>query len=55
MQLSICGSRACREISVERQQPRGLGGVFGGGEDMGRCLTDIVESLGFVLGFRVNT
>jgi hypothetical protein len=29
-------------------------GVSGGGEDMGRCLTYIGESLGFVLGFRVG-
>jgi hypothetical protein len=29
-------------------------GVLGGGEDMGRCLTYIGESLGFVLGFRVG-
>lgn len=35
----------------------GLGaweGVLGGGEDVGRCLTYIGESLGFVLGFRVG-
>jgi hypothetical protein len=29
-------------------------GVSGGGEDMGRCLTYIGESLGFVLSFRVG-
>jgi hypothetical protein len=29
--------------------------VLEGGEDVGRCLTYIVESLGFVLGFRVGT
>jgi hypothetical protein len=29
-------------------------GVLGGGEDVGRCLTCIGESLGFVLGFRVG-
>jgi hypothetical protein len=29
-------------------------GVLEGGEDMGRCLTYIRESLGFVLGFRVS-
>jgi hypothetical protein len=28
-------------------------GGLGGGEDVGRCLTYIGESLGFVLGFRV--
>jgi hypothetical protein len=32
----------------------GMGGVLGGGEDVGRCLTYIGESLGFVLGFRVS-
>jgi hypothetical protein len=31
-----------------------VGGVLGGGEDVGRCLTYIGESLGFVLGFRVG-
>jgi hypothetical protein len=30
-------------------------GVLGGGEDVGRCLTYIGESLGFVLSFRVGT
>jgi hypothetical protein len=30
-----------------------VGGVWGGGEDVERCLTYIRESLGFVLGFRV--
>jgi hypothetical protein len=29
-------------------------GVLGGGEYMGRCLTYIGKSLGFVLGFRVG-
>jgi hypothetical protein len=29
-------------------------GVSGGGEDVGRCITYIGESLGFVLGFRVD-
>jgi hypothetical protein len=29
-------------------------GVLGGGEDVGRCLTYIGKSLGFVLGFRVG-
>ena len=29
-------------------------GVLGGGEDVGRCLTYIGESLGFVLSFRVG-
>jgi hypothetical protein len=31
-----------------------MGGVLGGGEDVGRCLTYIGESLGFVLSFRVG-
>jgi hypothetical protein len=31
-----------------------VGGVLRGGEDVGRCLTYIGESLGFVLGFRVG-
>jgi hypothetical protein len=31
-----------------------VGGVLRGGEDVGRCLTYIGESLGFVLGFRVS-
>jgi hypothetical protein len=31
-----------------------MGGVLGCREDVGRCLTYIVESLGFVLGFRVG-
>jgi hypothetical protein len=30
-------------------------GVLGGGEDVGRCLTYIGESIGFVLGFRVGS
>jgi hypothetical protein len=30
-----------------------MGGVLRGGEDVGRCLTYIGESLGFVLIFRV--
>jgi hypothetical protein len=29
--------------------------VLGGGEDVGRCLTYIGESLGFILGFRVGS
>jgi hypothetical protein len=29
-------------------------GVLGGWEDVGRCLTYIGKSLGFVLGFRVG-
>jgi hypothetical protein len=29
-------------------------GVLGGGEDVGRCLTYIGKSLGFILGFRVG-
>jgi hypothetical protein len=29
-------------------------GVLGGGEDVGRCLSYIGESVGFVLGFRVG-
>jgi hypothetical protein len=29
-------------------------GVSGGGKDVGRCLTYIGESIGFVLGFRVG-
>jgi hypothetical protein len=29
-------------------------GVFGGGEDVGSCLTYIGKRLGFVLGFRVG-
>jgi hypothetical protein len=32
----------------------GVGGVLGGGEDVGRCFTCIGEILGFVLGFRVG-
>jgi hypothetical protein len=31
-----------------------VGGVLGGGEDVGMCLTYIGESLWFVLGFRVG-
>jgi hypothetical protein len=31
-----------------------VGGVVGGGEDVGRYLTYIGESIGFVLGFRVS-
>jgi hypothetical protein len=31
-----------------------VGGVLGGGEDVGRYLTHIGEILGFVLGFRVD-
>jgi hypothetical protein len=31
-----------------------VGGVVGGGEDMGRCLTYIGESLGFILDFRIG-
>jgi hypothetical protein len=30
------------------------GGVSGGGEHVGRCLTYIGDSVGFVLGFRVG-
>jgi hypothetical protein len=30
------------------------GGVLGGGEDVGRCLTYIGKSLGFVLGFKIG-
>jgi hypothetical protein len=30
-------------------------GVLRGGEDVGRCLTYIGKSLGFVLGFRVGS
>jgi hypothetical protein len=32
----------------------GVGAVLGGGEDVGRCLTYIGESLQFVLSFRVG-
>jgi hypothetical protein len=39
---------------VRRRQPRGVGGVLGGGEDVGRCLTYIGQTLEFVLGFRVD-
>jgi hypothetical protein len=39
---------------VRQWQPRGVGGVLGGGEDVGRGLTYIGESLGFVFGFRVG-
>jgi hypothetical protein len=31
-----------------------VGGAVGGGEDVGRFLTYIGESIGFVLGFRVS-
>jgi hypothetical protein len=31
-----------------------VGGVLRGGEDVGRCLTYIGESLGFVLSLRVG-
>jgi hypothetical protein len=31
-----------------------VGGFFGGVEDVGRCLTYIGESLGFILGYRVG-
>jgi hypothetical protein len=51
---SIWGSSAGRDSSTRQQQPRGMGGVLGGGEDVGRCLTYIGESLGFVLSFRVG-
>jgi hypothetical protein len=39
---------------VEQQQPRGVGEVLGGGEDVGRWLTYIAKSLGFVLGFGLS-
>jgi hypothetical protein len=32
----------------------GMGGVLWGGEDVGRCLTYIWESLGFLFSFRVG-
>jgi hypothetical protein len=33
----------------------GMGRSLGGGEDVGSCLTYIVESLGFVFSFRVGS
>jgi hypothetical protein len=51
---SIWGSSAGRESSTQRRQPGGMGGVLGGGEDVGRCLTYRGESIGFLLGFRVS-
>jgi hypothetical protein len=40
---------------VRRRQPGIVGGVLGGGEDVGRCLTYIGESIWFALFFRVST
>jgi hypothetical protein len=53
MQLSIWGSSAGRESSARPWQPGGMGGVLWGGEDVGRCLTYIGESIGFVLCFEL--
>jgi hypothetical protein len=54
MQSLIWGSSAIRESSTRRRHPGGVGGFLGGGKDMGRCLTYLGQSLGFILSFRVG-